>query len=122
MAIFRGISFPFRKSATAFPVPSTDDSLIKESLVQIIMTGNGERVMRPEFGSNALSFIFEPNDDTLANMIRSTVSKAIARYEPRVVVRDIAVSREDSLVEVNISYTGKTTGQDQKVTLTVGSP
>lgn len=101
--IFRGIKFPFKKGRT-FPERATDKEVIRDSLVQLILTSTTERVMRPDFGSNALSFVFENNDDVLAGLIRSEVQGVIAKFEPRIQTRNINVKRRDSSVIITVEY------------------
>lgn len=111
MAQFVGFAFPFKKGATAFPEVATDDDLIKQALVQLVLTGAGERVMRPDYGSSAYSYIFEPNEDILQQRIETELSALILRYEPRVAVTSIEVVRgnpaldsEASTVTITINY------------------
>lgn len=92
--IYKGIAFPFRRSASSVPATNQDDALIKQAIQQLILTAGGERVMRPEFGSGAYNFVFETNDDILVARIQDAVSTAIAKFEPRVIVQNITVTRE----------------------------
>lgn len=103
VSFFRGFNFPFTKGKTALPEPVYDADLVKQSLQQIVLTGRNERVMRPDFGCDAYSFIFEPNDDMLGELIRTEVNAAIGRFEPRVVVQDIGVAREPEKGEVIVT-------------------
>lgn len=119
---FRGIAFPFSKSAAALPAPAFDDDLIKQSLFQIIMTAKGERAMRPEFGSNATSFIFENNDLVLQETIRAETMSAISKFEGRVIVRSVDVLQEDSFVTITILYVVKSTRQEQTLEISVPRP
>lgn len=120
-ATYKGIAFPFAKSSTAFPAGATDDELIRQSVIQIVMTGKGERVMRPDFGSNAYAFVFENNDLVLKETIRADIMSAITRYEPRVIVRDVEVTREETetaagnVVDVRVIYVVIATKQQQSV-------
>lgn len=116
---FIGFAFPFGKSTTAFPAEATDEELIKFSLIQILMTGRGERVMRPDFGSGAWTWIFENNDEVFAELIRADVMATIAKFEPRVIVQDIVVDRNESEVVVEIVYIVIATQQQDSVELTV---
>jgi phage baseplate assembly protein W len=109
--VYNGIKFPFQKGGTSFPRAATDDELIKDSLVQLILTMNGERIMRPEFGSNALTFIFENNDDVLGNLLRAEIQGVVARYEPRIQITDIGVGQRDSEIIITISYIVLATGR-----------
>lgn len=95
-SIYRGFAFPFTAGSLTFPEEAYDDDLIKQALVQLVTTGRGERVMRPDVGCNAMSFVMESNDDILAELIRTEVMSAIARFEPRVIVRSIDVVRDEA--------------------------
>lgn len=120
--VYKAISFPFRRGATEFPQSASDAALIKESLVQIVMTGAGERVMRPKFGTSVLAHLFENKNADLALLIRREIATAIAAYEPRVRVINIQVtSSDEGEVEVTISYIVVTTNENQTVTLTLGT-
>lgn len=95
MALFVGFAFPFRKGLTSFPEQSTDDALIKQSLIQLILTGQGERIMRPEVGSNALAYVFENNDLILVQRISAEISDVVRRFEPRVALLSVEVDNGD---------------------------
>lgn len=121
MATFRGIAFPFGKSQTGFPAVVEDAELVKQSLIQIVTTARGERVMRPDFGSSAFSFIFESNNVLLAELIRDDLTTAIAKFEPRALVRTIVVERERSTVIVTINYIVSLTGQQDSVSVSLST-
>lgn len=102
--VYNGIKFPFQKGGTSFPRGATDDELIQDSLIQLVLVAVGERVMRPEFGTNALAFIFENNDDVLGNLLRAEIQGVVARYEPRIRITDIVTTQQDSEIIITISY------------------
>ena len=114
---YRGIAFPFGKSATSFPAEVSDADLVKESIQQIILTSPGERVMRPDFGSNAYAFVFENNDEILAELIKAEVVGALGRYEPRAIIQEVAVEREDSQVVITVAFIVSLTGQQDTVSV-----
>lgn len=126
--IFRGIGFPFRRGAGEIPKVSTDAELIADTLAQLILTSPGERVMRPELGSSAPTFVFETNEEALASLIKHTVSVTIAKFEPRVVVRKVDVERASSSktnsdndsVIITVSYVVPATQEENNVTIQVG--
>ena len=72
-SIYRGVSFPFRRSDTEFPASSSDDELIQESLIQLFQTKKGERVMRPDVGSRVYDLVFDPNNPALGDILRAEV-------------------------------------------------
>lgn len=116
---YRGIAFPFQKSSQAFPAPATDDDLVKQSLVQIILTGRGERIMRPDFGSNAFAFVFENNNLILQETVRAEVMSAISKFEPRAIVRSVGVERSDTELIITINYIVIATRREQTVAITM---
>lgn len=118
----RGISFPFRKGSTSFPEVATDEQLIREDLAQLLLTGVGSRVMRPNFGTNLYSFIFEPNDDLLASLVQAEVTTAISKFEPRISLLDVGVSRVNSEVVVTVSYTLSATGNQDGIDIRFSTP
>jgi phage baseplate assembly protein W len=118
--VFNGIKFPFQQGSTSFPEGATDDVLIKDSLFQLLMTSVGERVMRPDLGSNVTSLVFENNDVVLGSLIRAEVQGVIARFEPRVKVLDIQVEQQDSTVILTLSYVVLATRKPN--TVSIGIP
>ena len=122
MSAFRGIAFPFRKGNTSLPQAAEGDDLIKDSIRQILLTNRGERVMRPDFGTGVFSFVFENNDEVLASLLESDIRTALARYEPRIDVRDVRSGSEENKILVEVFYLVKSTGAEDKVVLGVGTP
>lgn len=119
--IYKGIAFPFQKGDLSFPKAATDDDLVKQSIVQILLTGRGERVMRPDFGTGLMALVFEPNDDILAELVKLEVSTAIGKFEPRVLIQDIVVAREDSHVIITLYFVVTATNQQQSVQVSLNS-
>ena len=103
-AYLRGVAFPFKKSTQALPAPVTDDELVKQSILQILMTGRGERVMRPQFGCNLQAYVFESNNDLLQQLLRTEVAAAIGKFEPRALLQDVQFTRSANSVEVTVVY------------------
>lgn len=121
MALYRGFSFPFRKEGSSYPVQATDADLIRESLKQIVLTGRGERIMRPDFGTSALSYIFENNDLVLEENLRTEVFNSISKYEPRVLVTRIDAKREDTTLDLTIQYVILATRQVDTLSVPLGA-
>lgn len=127
--VFRGIGFPFRRGTDEVPKAVVDDELLADTIAQLILTSPGERVMRPELGSAATTFVFETNEETLAALIKNTVKNTIARFEPRVVVRKVDVVRtsealtdssgKDSVI-ITVTYVVPATQQQNNVSIQVG--
>lgn len=73
-----------------------DDEAIRQSLMLLISTRPGERVMRPEYGCDLSRLVFSPNDDTTAGLAIHFVRQAVERWEPRVEVLRVDAGRVDA--------------------------
>jgi phage baseplate assembly protein W len=123
-----GFAFPFQKGATGFPASASNNDLIQQALVQLVLTGRGERVMRPDVGSGAYSFVFQSTGAALQALIQRDVRNVIAKYEPRVIVQEVRVTTNDAtlshptMVAITIKYIVVITQQTQSVTITMNGP
>lgn len=89
-----GIKFPFQKGTTKFPAQSVDDEVIADNISRILQTPRGSRVMRPNQGSDAWSFVFENVGPLLRARIDHDVRRALAVGEPRAKVLLVDVHEE----------------------------
>ena len=119
--VYKAIAFPFQKGPTQFPEAAQDAVLIKQALVQLVMTGLGERVMRPKFGTNVSSYLFENLNLDLELEVRREISSAISLYEPRVRVANISVVTKDTTIDVLIEYIVIATNENQTLTINLGT-
>ena len=88
---------------------------IEEAIKIILGTAQGERVMRPEFGSSIHEFVFAPNNATTAGLLAFHVNEALARWEPRIDVTEVNVQPdylEPSRVLIDIDYVVKSTNDE----------
>jgi phage baseplate assembly protein W len=67
--------------------------LIRQSLLLLLSTYPGERVMRPEYGCELLTLAFARNDDTTAGLAIHYVRQAVERFEPRVRIIRVDATR-----------------------------
>jgi phage baseplate assembly protein W len=85
---------------------------IKEAILIILGTAKGERVMLPEFGCGIHDFVFESMNTSMINRVNSSVREALTKWEPRIEVTDVRVTRDDTKVGriiINIEYNVRAT-------------
>ena len=82
-----------------------DEQLIKNDILQLLLTTPGERVMRPDFGTILKSSVFDLNDRTLLNKLRDNILQAIRTFEPRVTTTVRVTSDGDQTVNVSVYCT-----------------
>jgi len=69
---------------------------IRQSVVDILTTPLGTRVMLPEYGSNLADLVDNPLDPTLAIKIIMASAGALARWEPRIRIDRIRTEAIDT--------------------------
>jgi phage baseplate assembly protein W len=112
-----GFNFPFLLGTTVLPAQS-DLRLIKNDLLQLLLTSPGERVMRPTFGTVIPKLPFEPNDIATIRGIKNNVRAAISRFERRVSVSEVVVQSSLDERQYTITVFGSLT-RDPNVELSV---
>ena len=104
----RGWKFPvsFKKGYKGTELSQYEQD-IKESLIILLSTIRGERVMNPGYGTNVRDLIFEPLDVSTGTLVAEEVKKAILIHEPRVFVDKITPIQEElnGFLELTIDYT-----------------
>jgi uncharacterized protein len=104
----RGWKFPVTFVEDSFSVELVEEEQdIAESIQIILNTALGERVMRPDFGSNLEDLLFERIDITTLTMITNRLKRAFLYHESRVNIEDIDLTPdpENGIIQVTISYT-----------------
>jgi phage baseplate assembly protein W len=99
-----------------------DDEAIRQSLLLLISTTPGERVMRPDYGCDLHRLVFSPNDDTTAGLAIHFVRQAVERFEPRVEVLRVDANRdlyEATRLEVVLDYRARATLRGDRVVVGV---
>jgi hypothetical protein len=87
---------------------------IRQSILIILQTAPGERVMRPDFGCGIHELVFTSLDSTTLQLIRSSVEEALRRCEARIDVLGVTVDEAATVegkLEVEIEYRVRKTNQ-----------
>ena len=114
----RGWRFPLGVDGRGGLAVSSYDGDIEQAMIIILSTAQGERVMRPEFGSAIHDLIFAPYNATTAGMLAYHVQEALARWEPRIEVSDIDVQPtpgDSSQIMIEIRYLVKGTNDERNL-------
>lgn len=80
---------------------------IKQSLMILLNTSPGERIMKPEYGCDIRSFVFQEIDNSQIHVLKDTIANAILNYEPRIKVEEISIDAEnylDGIITIEIDY------------------
>ncbi|HXW78349.1 MAG TPA: GPW/gp25 family protein [Acidimicrobiales bacterium] len=98
------------------------EAAVRQSLIVLLTTRPGERVMRPQLGCDLQRLVFAPNDATTAGLAIHYVRRAVEQFEPRVVLQRVDANPhpdDPSRLVVELDYTVKRTGQTSSLQLEV---
>jgi uncharacterized protein len=107
----KGWGFPIAVKNKAF-LTAEGEEAVRQSVMIILGTAKGERVMRPDFGCGIHELVFAPNSAATATLINSHVKEALLQWEPRIQVLDVAVEQDEAdpgRLNISIEYRVKTT-------------
>lgn len=89
-----------------------EDEDIQQSLIILLSTHLGERVMQPKYGCNLDHIVFERVDKTVVTYLRDAIETAIIYHEPRIKLIQVTVTNEidpDGKISLDITYMIKST-------------
>ncbi|MCD8331501.1 MAG: GPW/gp25 family protein [Oscillospiraceae bacterium] len=109
----RGLKFPLQVDArTGKLAMVSEEEDIREAIGILLRTTRGERVMRPEFGSNTMEYAFAPVSSSMIQGISYEISRQLAEQEPRITDVEVNCQQADQYtgaVIVQVSYTVRNT-------------
>jgi phage baseplate assembly protein W len=110
MAKYININYPFKDSPKGFflDLTSDDAAAIKADLMHLILTRKGERLYNPDFGTDLLKFIFEPQDGLTLMGVKTEITSVVKRYLPKLQIDEISVVQSpdsEHAAVVTIKYT-----------------
>jgi phage baseplate assembly protein W len=106
-----GLASPIRINRHGGLTVARYEEKVHQSIMTILSTAKGERVMRPEFGCDLHGYVFAAIDTTTITLIKSAVREALVRWEPRIDVNDVSVKMDpdQGRLVIGVSYTIRAT-------------
>ena len=101
-----GWGFPVARAGKRFAQARYEES-VRQSIVLILSTGKGERVMRPDFGCGLQELLFAPNSSATRGMAEFSVREALRDWEPRIdvlAVRASSAGEDAQQMLIDIDY------------------
>jgi uncharacterized protein len=82
------------------------DELIRESILLILGTTPGDRLMRPDFGCGIHTLAFGTRDAGSKAQIDQAVRRSLIEWEPRIHVTDVTVEAPpgEARFDITVSY------------------
>ena len=104
------INFPFKDSPKGFflDLNTNSNNAVKADLAHLLLTKKGDRLYMPDFGTDLISFLFEPIDDITKSDMKRAIQDSIDNYIPNLQVDDIIISEvvdNENALKVRVEYT-----------------
>lgn len=74
---------------TYFQMTRVTKDAFSSDLLLLLLTQKGERYMQPDYGTNLLKHIFEPNDNLTATDVEKDIKQTVSLYIPALTITSI---------------------------------
>lgn len=127
------IKFPLEDDVNTnryFLMNSVTKDAYTSDLLLLLLTSKGERYYEPDYGTNLVKFIFEPNDNVTENDIQREIRETVKNYIPSLTITNIqfnntgvdsegyAISENQTNVLVNFTFEEDAFSQTGELQLT----
>lgn len=112
LAIDRGLG--------AFAEVGDYGSYLRGLILQVLMTAQGERINRPDFGASIRRLVFAPLGMGIESFVQTLVLDAVNQWLARYVrLEQVKVTVLDTTIQIDIDYTVLAIGETQNLTMEV---
>ncbi|RPI66331.1 MAG: hypothetical protein EHM38_10275 [Geobacteraceae bacterium] len=95
---------------------------VRQSILLLLTTSPGERVMRPDYGCDLHRLVFSPNDATTHGLAIFYVRRALQRWEPRIDILRLdadADKNDPGRMDIVLEYRIRKTAQRDNLIVSV---
>ena len=99
-----GIKFPIqieKKKKKCLDLNLTKAQMIKSQLMHVLFTPLGQRIRQPNFGTNLIQFLFNPNENETFSDVMSTLKQTIKKWVPDCALESIEMIETDNGLGLN---------------------
>jgi uncharacterized protein len=100
------LSFPFRIGGDGRTVTvQSIEEHVRDEIVQLLLTNQGERPFLAEFGGGARRLVFEGTSEATQAMAKAMIVQALERWlGGRVAIEELEVTTADAQINVDLRY------------------
>jgi uncharacterized protein len=110
----RGWRYPVEPDELGLHYESAEKK-IEQSILIILGTARGERVMRPSFGSRLRELVFAPINSSTRALAAQYVTEALVAWEPRIdvlAVRATPRGADEGILDISLEYRVRATNSE----------
>ena len=115
---YKDVSFNFFANPMSGDIGKSEGAkAVTRAMIAIIKTNFHERLFQPRFGSNIRSLLFEHMSPLTEERLRTEITNAITRHEPRANLLHVAIEsqEEQNRYRVSILYDVSSESAPQKL-------
>lgn len=113
------IDFPYQIAADGRTANTDDADHVRDMIKLLLFTHPGERVMRPDFGTGLLQYVFAPNSQELSATLQATLQASLSRWLGDLIdLKEATVESIEAELWVTVSYALRATGEIRQETFT----
>lgn len=120
---FDALAYPLRFDADRGRYAKSKDyaDYVKGLVLQALMTAQGQRINRPEFGTPVSQLLFAPINDELTSLIEAQVTRALHKWLDKIIAVEAITVRQLELtrLEIEVSYAILATAERVKTLLEI---
>lgn len=99
-----GIKFPIQilsEDGRCLDLNLTKAQLVKSELMHVLFTPIGQRIRQPNFGTNLIQFLFNPNENESFSDVMSTLKQTVKKWVPDCALESIEMTETDNGLGLN---------------------
>jgi phage baseplate assembly protein W len=102
----RHMRFPFHAASDGrSAAPVSLEQHIRDEIMQLLLTNQGERPFLPSFGGGLRRLVFQRNDDVAAGLSKAVITQALSQWlGHRIKIENLEVTNEDAKLIVDLTY------------------
>ena len=121
----KALKFPFSVALNRSVHSTTSyEEVVRAQVIDALMTNQGERVFRADYGCDIQSALFDPSDELVRNDAANLIKERLQRLVPRAVVGNVTVESPDNepgVIYVNVVYRASVYQSNQLLRVPVSS-
>lgn len=107
-----GIKFPIQiisEEGKCLDLNMTKAQMVKSQLMHVLFTPIGQRLRQPDFGSNLIQFLFNPNENETFSDVMLSLKQIVKKWVPDCSLENIIIRETDNGLglNANIRYSVK---------------
>lgn len=96
---YYGIKFPFtsnNEDGFFIDLNETMDEKVASEIAHLILTPKGTRIMMPNFGTNLIKYLFNPNGNESWSNVEDEIINSVNKYIPNTRIDKVTVLKQDN--------------------------